>query len=332
MISNSKINFKIKDKLFAHLETSRPYTVIWCGLVSLTGSFLIFEQFPPLKISILVFIIPIMGWTAGLYLSDFLDRKLDAIEKPHRPIPSGRIKPNEALIIGGLFAILGGILSLYLSVNNFLLVFIVAFLVFGYSKFSKSKGIIGNINRGLVTVIAFIFGVFSKDQFILTIPIYIWLLAFVFIFHDINSNLIGAIRDVHGDKKGDYITIPVKYGIKKSVYISLILTIIWLSLLLILPYYYKFLKQEFYYLMIIDIIILISFYMYLFNTIKNYTREKALKLHEFFIVERITLASAIIFGVVDFFIALVIYIAALFITIIAQFTLRKRYEFEEIIR
>jgi len=330
MIGYLKANFKIKDKLFAHLETSRPYTVIWCGLVSLAGSCLVFGQFPPLKISILVFIIPIMGWTAGLYLSDFLDRKLDEIEKPHRPIPSKRISPKEALVTGGIYAILGGILSLYLSVNNFLLVFVVAFLVFGYSKFSKSQGIVGNINRGLVTVIAFIFGVFSKNQLILTVPIYIWLFALVFIFHDTNSNLIGAIRDVQGDKKGEYKTIPVKYGIKKSVLISLILTIIWLLLVLFLPYYYKFLKLDFYYIMIIDIVILILLYIYLFRTIKRYTRRRALRFHEFFIIERITLASAIIFGIANFHIALIIYIIALIITIIAQLTLRARYEFEAI--
>lgn len=321
---------KIKEKLFAHLETIRPYTVIWCGLVSLAGSCIIFEKFPPLNISILVFIIPMMGWTAGLYLSDFLDRELDAIEKPHRPIPSGRIKPKEALFVGALFAFSGGILSIFLSLNNFLLVFVVAILVFGYSKFSKSQGIFGNINRGLVTVIAFIFGVLSKDQNIFSIPIFIWLLAFVFIFHDTNSNLIGAIRDIQGDRRGNYKTIPVKYGIRKSVILSLLLTIVWLSLVLFLPYYYNFLKQDFYYIMIIDIIILISFYIYLAKTINNFSRQRALKFHEFFIVERVTLASAIIFGVADFQIALLIYISALSITVIAQSTLRKRYEFEEI--
>ncbi|MCK5259025.1 MAG: hypothetical protein KAJ69_05835, partial [Thermoplasmatales archaeon] len=81
----SKLGFTIKDKLFAHLETWRPYTVMWCGLVSLAGSCIAFNKFPPLGIAILAFFIPMMGWTAGLYLSDYLDKKLDSIQKPHRP-------------------------------------------------------------------------------------------------------------------------------------------------------------------------------------------------------------------------------------------------------
>ena len=92
----TKKKFSLKDRLFAHLEAWRLYTVVWCGLVSLAGSCIAYGNFPPLRISLLALIIPMMGWTAALYLSDFLDRKLDLIQKPHRPIPSGRIKPYEA--------------------------------------------------------------------------------------------------------------------------------------------------------------------------------------------------------------------------------------------
>jgi len=48
LTTNSKINKKFKDKVFAHIEASRPYTVIWCGLVSLTGACIAFKEFPPL--------------------------------------------------------------------------------------------------------------------------------------------------------------------------------------------------------------------------------------------------------------------------------------------
>lgn len=327
--ASSKSRFTIKDKFYAHLETWRPYTVIWCGLVSLAGSCIAFGSFPPLKIATLALFIPMTGWTAGLYLSDFFDRKLDAIQKPHRPIPSGRIKPNEALAIGAIFAITGFILSFFLSLNNVVLVFIVAALVFSYAKLSKSRGLLGNLNRGLVTVAAYFFGVFSINIQINSIPIYIWLLALVFLFHDTNSNLVGAIRDMEGDKKGGYITFPVKYGLQASIIVSFILTFIWLSLVLFLPFYYNFLKNGFYIVMILDITILFSLYFYLYKSMSKYSREKGLKFHEFFVIERITLASAFIFGVADVYIAATIFIIAILVTSISQYLLRKRYEFVE---
>ncbi|MEV6108536.1 SCO3242 family prenyltransferase [Streptomyces sp. NPDC051940] len=36
-------------------------------------------------------------YEAGMALNDYADREVDAVERPHRPIPSGRIRPRSAL-------------------------------------------------------------------------------------------------------------------------------------------------------------------------------------------------------------------------------------------
>ena len=318
----------LATKLFAHLEMMRPYTVIWCGLVSLAGASLSWERLPPLDVAILALMIPIMGWIAGLYLSDFLDRDLDKIEKPHRPIPSGRIKPYEALAVGGIFAGIGTLFSWYLGIRNFVLVFIVAALVLSYTSIAKSRGFFGHINRGIVTVAAYLYGVFTSQMPLEAIPVYIWFLAPVFLIHDANSNLVGAIRDMDGDKKGGYQTIPVKYGLKKSIILSAILTCIWFPLAVYLPLTFDFVSQNYYYIIIIDVIILLSFYLFFLWSLKSYSREKALRYHEFFVIERITLASAFIIGSATFIQGISIYATALLLTVIFQISLRSRYEFE----
>jgi len=38
---------------------------------------------------------------SGMALNDWADRDLDAVERPERPIPSGRVSPNRALAIAG---------------------------------------------------------------------------------------------------------------------------------------------------------------------------------------------------------------------------------------
>ena len=318
----------LKTKLFAHLETMRPYTVLWCGLVSLIGACVAVGKFPSIPDTLLVSFIPMMGWIAGLYLSDYLDRDLDLIQKPHRPIPSGRVRPKEAIVVGAIFALTGFLLTFFLPLHNIILVFIVALLVFLYTYISKSRGFSGNINRGLVTVAAYFFGVFAVDSSLSTLPPYVWLLSIVFLVHDTNSNLVGAIRDIEGDKKGGYRTIPVKYGVKISIYFSLLLTAVWLPLSLLLPLYYHFLAIQFYLIMIIDIAILLFLYLYLFRSIASYSREKGLRFHEFFVIERITLASAFIFGIANISTAILVYLIALVITSGSQYLLRKRYEFQ----
>ena len=332
MVTNSQINTSLKDKIFAHIEASRPYTVIWCGLVSLAGACIAFNEFPPLSIAVLVTAIPMMGWTAGLYLTDFFDRKLDVIQKPHRPIPSGRIHKNEALGIGGLFAVLGFLLSFLLGINNILLVFPVAVLVFTYAKFTKSQGMLGNINRGTVIIAAYFFGVFSTGQALDSFPLYIWLLSILFFVHDTNSNLIGTIRDVWGDKQGGYVTLPVKYGIKKSMYVSLFLSIVYMSLIVVFLSYFNFLQYplRFYGYFVCAVLILCSMYLMIFTSKKEIDRQQALIAHEFFIAERITLASGFIAAMTSSFIlSFMIFLISISISLIAQRLLRKRYEFKE---
>ena len=228
----------LSTKLLAHIETSRPYTVIWCGLVSLAGACLTLQQLPSLSRSLLITFIPMMGWVAGLYLTDFFDRTLDSIQKPHRPIPSGRIHRYEAVAIGGVVAVLGFSLSFLLNWYNVLLVFPVAVLVFTYAKYTKSRGIWGNINRGVIIIPAFFFGVFAVEPVVSQIPMAIWLFSLVFFLHDTNSNLIGALRDVSGDKQGGYRTLPVKYGMKASVSISIVLCVCYTLIILGLVWWY----------------------------------------------------------------------------------------------
>lgn len=38
-------------------------------------------------------------YLAGMALNDYADRDLDAVERPERPIPSGRVRPGEALAL-----------------------------------------------------------------------------------------------------------------------------------------------------------------------------------------------------------------------------------------
>ena len=78
--------------------------------------------------------------------------------------------------------------------------------------------------------------------------------------------------------------------------------------------------------MILDVAILIIFYYYLIKTFKHHTRKIALRYHEFFIIERIMLASALLFGIIDVFVAASIFIFSMIVTLLSQYILRGRYE------
>src|SRR6185437_3897082 len=90
----------------AHLETWRPYTLWYVGLVGLAGAALVAGPHHPWRL-LGAWAAPTLGWLGGHYLGDYFDRELDAGSKPHRPIPSGRLAARTALLCGaGCFAAL----------------------------------------------------------------------------------------------------------------------------------------------------------------------------------------------------------------------------------
>lgn len=322
---------RFKGKLFAHIETWRPYTVIWCGLLSLTGASLSIGGLPTSIHMILVLTIPILGWVAGLYLSDYLDVRLDMIQKSHRPIPSGRMHPNEAMVIGSLFASIGIVLTIvFLGIENLLLALCAVILVYFYAKMTKSRGILGNVNRGLLATVSFLFGVFSVGVSFIDIPPSIWFLSIVFLLHDMNTNLVGTLRDKDSDRIGGYQTIPVKYGITFASVVSIGLSITWYTFTLFLfIFFFHPAPDILYYLLILETFILIAIGLCLIRLAHDYSRMKALMIHKWFVLERITLASLFLLLVLPFQIALGIYFVSLCLTALFQYILRNQYEFSK---
>ncbi len=85
----------------------------------------------------------------GVVFNDIFDAKLDAIERPERALPSGKVPIKNAIILG-IFLIIIGLFSAYL-VNNicFIIAIVIASLALFYDKVGKHSAIFGPINMGL---------------------------------------------------------------------------------------------------------------------------------------------------------------------------------------
>ena len=82
-------------------------------------------------------------YAAGMVFNDHADRRLDATQRPERPIPSGRIAPTTALLLGLTLMASGLVLApfkLYYAV--------IAGLVLAYDYVVKSSAIAGALNMG----------------------------------------------------------------------------------------------------------------------------------------------------------------------------------------
>lgn len=207
---------RLGGRLLAHVQTWRPYTLWYAGLLGLAGAGLIGEN-PPVPRLILAWAVPTLGWVGGHYLGDFFDRHLDAISKPHRPIPSGRLTPESALVCGvecllavAALAVAGG------PTTSVVAVLAVAGII-AYGWVLKARGLSGNLTRGALGGLALTFGVFAAAPAgagIVDVVVAMRVAALVLAVwaHDTSSNLVGTLRDLDGDRDGGYRTVPVRHG------------------------------------------------------------------------------------------------------------------------
>lgn len=208
---------KIRKSIFAHLETCRPYTVLYIGFVGLIGA----SISGPSNIFNLIcaWFVPTFGWVGSLYGSDYFDRDLDQFSKPQRPIPSGRIRPITALLVMCFIIVVGAVFSLLINFHTIVLVIAATIIGILYSTVGKKYGLFGNILRGVMTILALLYG----SMMVLPWPnIKLIPVAMAFALLDTASNLMGSIRDIEGDRKFGYYSFAAVRGIKPSLTLIII--------------------------------------------------------------------------------------------------------------
>jgi geranylgeranylglycerol-phosphate geranylgeranyltransferase len=170
---------------------------------------------------------------AGNALNDYFDYENDKINHPDRPIPSGKLKPEDVLGFSIFFFILSYLLSLLLSsIVGYEALLIVTFAFvsqIAYEKKYKHEKIIGNLIIGTQTALAFVFGGIIVGKTVITS-----IIAIAVFFSIVGREMVKDIEDIRGDK--DRVTLPMKIGVKKAGVVAAIFILL-AVLISPLPYY-----------------------------------------------------------------------------------------------
>lgn len=92
--------------------------------------------------------------TAGLYgggvvMNDVFDARLDSVERPERPIPSGLISQTAATVQGLLLLAAGVFFAFLVSVFSGFLALTIAVAAVTYDKWTKHHSFFGPLNMGI---------------------------------------------------------------------------------------------------------------------------------------------------------------------------------------
>lgn len=232
---------------------------------------------------------------AGNVINDYFDYNIDLINKPERPIPSGRISLKAGRNYGYLQFLLGticGFLISYLTNNwiPFAIVLIADVILYLYAYKLKSTPLIGNLAVGFMTGFGFVFGGFTiNTPEIITTSIFLGFFAFVM---TTAREIIKDIEDIEGDAAEGARTLPILIGEKIPAVIAVCLIIIDCALCPLLYYYHIF---GIYYLFVIAIAVLLFLYSAIL-ILKSQDRETAHKASKYLKIGMLIAFVAFIFG------------------------------------
>ncbi|MCK4757137.1 MAG: UbiA family prenyltransferase [Thermoplasmata archaeon] len=155
---------------------------------------------------------------AGNALNDYLDRDIDRLNHPRRPIPSGKVKPGHVKILAGTLFSLAVVLGALINLYAFLIVLINLAVMLAYEFRTKNVGLLGNLSISWLTASIFLFGAMTTHSGLLDELTPIWLLFILAFFATLGREVIKDIQDVKGDMGRK--TLPKRIGIRKSRYVA----------------------------------------------------------------------------------------------------------------
>lgn len=180
---------------------------------------------------------------AGNVINDYFDYKIDLINKPERPIPSGRISLKNGRNYGYFLFSAGTICGFLISyfTNNWIPFAIVLFadiILYLYAYTLKTTPLLGNLTVGFMTGFGFVFGGFSiNNPSIIMTSLFLGFFAFVM---TTAREIVKDIEDIEGDKADGAKTLPILIGKKKPAIMAAILIIVDIALCPLLYYYHVF--------------------------------------------------------------------------------------------
>jgi geranylgeranylglycerol-phosphate geranylgeranyltransferase len=152
---------------------------------------------------------------SAMVINDYYDRDIDAVNEPGRPIPSGKVKPNEAIAYSLLLSALGLTAAYLTSIPNLAIAAFSCFIMMVYSTWGKKTGFLGNLMVSTCIGLPFVYGGLIAGN--VSTSLLFSALAFL---SNTGREVTKGIVDTEGDDARGVKTIAVAYGVEKAAYLA----------------------------------------------------------------------------------------------------------------
>ncbi|MGD8505794.1 MAG: UbiA family prenyltransferase [Candidatus Bathyarchaeota archaeon] len=218
-------------KLTGIIRLTRPINCIIMGIAVLVGAIVTNQS---LSFDYIILTHMAMGFITGFTflaaantVNDYYDREIDAVNEPHRPIPSGVVKPSEALGYAAILSIIGFVAAFHTNVPSLALAVIAWFMFTYYATKGKRTGVFGNFIVGACITIPFIYGgLISEEVIDKALSSILMVFAGMAFFSTVGREITKGIVDKEGDKSEDVRTAAVLFGSRRAAFLALLLNVL----------------------------------------------------------------------------------------------------------
>lgn len=214
-----------------YIQLARPFTLIAPALGFVSGSITAIGAYPMEPWTLAVLTPPILGAmmaamlnAASNALNQIYDLAIDKVNKPARPLPSGRLTIRQAWVFTWISYAIALALAWFVAPGGrrecFWIVLVAAILTFIYSVpplRTKRHGIWANITiavpRGLLLKVA---GWSAVKTVIGVEP---WFIGAIFGLFLLGASTTKDFSDMEGDAADGCRTLPIIYGVRKAAWL-----------------------------------------------------------------------------------------------------------------
>jgi 4-hydroxybenzoate polyprenyltransferase len=136
-------------------------------------------------------------YAGGVVLNDYFDREIDRVERPERPIPSGRVAPGRAAGLGAVLLAAGVLAAFASSVAAGIVAALTAAAILLYDAWGKHQPLLGPVNMGVCRGLNLLLGVAAAPAALRTS----WFVAILPIVYIAAVTAVSR-GEVHGGRRG----------------------------------------------------------------------------------------------------------------------------------
>jgi len=176
--------------------------------------------------------------------NDFIDIEIDRINKPGRPLPSGKISPRGALIFSAVGSAVSLIIAVFINPTAFLIALGSNILLYLYSWKLKCTILWGNATVAAIVGLCFIFGGVAagniKPTLMLALTVFVALMG---------REILKTMADYRGDLIQECRTIATGWG-KRVARGLMIILLVAAALLMLVTYFTEQYRPAYLYLIL----------------------------------------------------------------------------------